>query len=353
MPGRGLSRRSRRRLGLAAGLLALGTAGSVGVLVATPAAAEASTSVATLTLTGVVDSNCVISTGGTTVYIAPKGTVDFKAALGGISVKVLGQSIPLDTAHVASFIDTLVIDNDSAHPHQVTGTANYKFGAGTGNHSFTWTATSVQLLPIPILAPSGITVPLSSANTVLAAGAKLTWNATISNSQSNTCGLSGQLPGVQASAGPVAVSIPPVALPSVTVPSSVTGVLPGGAGGPGPATGQSTSSSGNPYSYSDPGEQVPAAVVPKGGDGGLHGAGSPTGASSGGGGGADGKNAARVGGASSLTSGDATRADSADLSSKHSPSAQIPVVLAVLAILALSVASAAYARVYLIRRSTS
>lgn len=344
------TRQSRRGLGVAAALLSAGVTASVALLVAAPAHAEASSSTATLTLTGVVDSNCVISAGGTTVYIAPGGTVDFKAALAGISVNVLGTTIPLDTAHVASFIDTLVIDGDTKHPQSISGTTDYKYGAGSGNHTFTWTASSVQLLPIPLLAPNGITVPLSTNNTNLPAGAKLTWNGTISNSKANTCGISAQLPGVQASAGPVKVSIPPIALPSVTVPSQVTGLIPG-LGGPTSTAPTAGPSSKNPLGYTDPGQQVPAGVVPKGGGNGLYGQGG-AGGGSGSGGGVNGRNAGLTGADSVRTagSGASLAGNPTDLSSKQAPAAQIPIVLAILAILSLSLVSAAYARVYLVRR---
>ena len=187
MSGRNsLPRQRRRGLGVASALVALGAAGSAAVLIAAPAHAEASSTTATLTLTGVVDSNCVISARGTTVYIAPNGTVDFKAALAGISLNLgLLGTIPLDTSTVASFVDTLVVDGDTAHPHALSGTTDYKFAAGSGDHDFSWTATSVQLLPS---VAGGINVPLSAGNVALPAGAKLSWNGTISNSKSNTCG---------------------------------------------------------------------------------------------------------------------------------------------------------------------
>ena len=348
----------RRGLGLAATLVAMGLAGSAAVLATTgTASAEAAATTATLTLTGVVDSNCPVSVGGTTVYVAPGGSIDFKAALAGISISVTTVpllppiTIPLNTSTVAAFSDTLIMDGDIAHPQTVTGTQDYKLGGISGNHTFTWTASSVQLLPS---VAGGITVPLNANDVSLPVGAKLSWNGAISTSKTNTCGISAQLPGVQASAGPIHVSIPPVALPSLSVPSlpNLGGLLPGGST-PTVANG-GTANNGSGLGYNDPGQQVPAGVVPKGGGSGLFGQGSSgSGSGSGSGGGANGKNAALTGsGVTASGSPTLTNGKTVDLSAKKTSAAQIPVVLAVLAILALSLVSAAYARMYLLRRST-
>jgi hypothetical protein len=356
MSARSLAPR-RRGLSLATALVAMGLAGSAAVLATTgTASAEAAASTATLTLTGVVDSNCPISTGGTTVYVAPGGSIDFKAALAGISVNVttllgIPITVALNTSTVAAFSDTLIMDGDTAHPQTVTGTQDYKLSGISGNHTFTWTAASVQLLPS---VAGGVTVQLNANNVSLPVGAKLSWNGAISTSKTNTCGISAQLPGVQASAGPIHVSIPPVALPSVTVPAlpSLGGLLPGSTPTAGSTGG--TATSGNGLGYNDPGQQVPAAVVPKGGGNGLFGEGSNgSGGSGSSGGGANGKNAALTGsGVTASGSPSLANGKTVDLSAKKTSAAQIPVVLAVLAILALSLVSAAYARMYLLRRTT-
>lgn len=346
------SRVRRGWLGVTLAGAAAGAATLAVVLGATPASAEATSTTATLTVTGVLDSNCTVSTGGTTVYVAPGGTIDFRAALAGISVDVAPVGvIPLTTSSVASFVDTLIINGDTAHPHSVTGTQDYVLSGVSGNLSFSWSATSVQLLPIPLLLPQGLTVPLNADTVVpssLPVGAKLAWNGAISTSKTATCGISAQLPGVSATVGPVKVSVPPVALPSVTLPALPA--LPGGSSAPAAGSGSSAGSgSGSGIGYTDPGQQVPAGVVPKG-DGGLN----AQGGGGTGGGGADGKHAARPGtGVLSPGASATTAAKTVDLSSAKTPSAaQIPVVLAILAILALALVTAMYARMYLLRRSS-
>ena len=97
--------RANRTRGLAL-LLAGGIAALSGaVLFANaPAGAEAGSTTATLTLTGIRDSNCDLQTGGTTAYVKPGGTVTFQGELAGISVKVpvLG-TIPLSSSAITSF----------------------------------------------------------------------------------------------------------------------------------------------------------------------------------------------------------------------------------------------------------
>jgi hypothetical protein len=346
---------ARRRA--AACVTAVSAAVISAVLLALPANAEASSTTATLTLTGVLDSNCTVSTGGTTVYVAPGGTIDFTAALAGISVNVppLGV-IALNTSTVASFVDTLIINGDTAHPHNITGTQDYQLTGVSGNQSITWSASSVQLLPIPLLLPNGLTVPLNASDVIassLPVGGKLDWAGSISTSTTATCGISAQLPGAQVTVGPIHVTVPPVALPSLGVPA-LPG-LPGTGSGTTPAG--TSGAAGSGVGYTDPGTQVPAAIVPKGSTDGLFGQGSigsgSTGTSNGGG--ANGKNAALTGtGANALGTSATptlTNGKSVDLSSKKAPAAQIPIVLAILAILALSLVSAMYARKHLVHRN--
>src|SRR4051812_16253251 len=82
------------------GIAALATAV---LLAGSPAGAEASSTTATLTLTGVRDSNCPISTGGTDVYVKPGGTVTFKPELTGLGVKVGLSYVDISSSKIASF----------------------------------------------------------------------------------------------------------------------------------------------------------------------------------------------------------------------------------------------------------
>jgi hypothetical protein len=323
--------------------------------------AEAANTTATLTLTGVVDSNCTVSTGGTEVFVAPGGTVTFKAALAGISVNVpLLGTVALDTSTVASFVDTLIIDGDTAHPHSLSGTSSYVLKNLSGKHTFSWSATSVRLLPSLL---GGVTVPLN-ANTIvpssLPVGAKLAWNGNIdASSASSNCGVSlPQLPGVTATVGPVKVSVPPVALPTISVPSlpNIGSILPG----TGKTTGTNPGQAGNPggSTYTPPGLTIPQEVVPSG-DGNGPGTVDNSGFGSalpnlGNGFGSVPSAVTSIAPDGAITTLDPAntqqKAKTVQLAANPSPSAQMPVLLAIIAIIALSLVTATYARLYLLRK---
>jgi len=362
MSGRGRHAVTRRRgWRWLAGVTGLAVAGAA-VLTMSPAHAEAKDTTATLTLTGVVDSNCPVSTGGTKVYVAPGGDVTFKAALAAIHVSVLGLDIPLDTAHVASFIDTLTIDGNTKDPHSISGTSSYVLKNVSGTHTFQWSATSVQLLPIPLVAPNGITVALN-ADTVLPSslpvGAKLSWTGQLdATSDTNKCGIAVQVPGPGVTVGPIKTSLPPIAAPTITPPTlpDLGGLIPGGGGKTSGSGHSSAPSSGT--NYTPPGLTIPEQVVPTG-------YGNGAGTVGGGGfgnalpdlGGNLVNGAPDSGGAEAAPSGSSSPAsarvssNAADLAANPSPSAQLPVLLAILAILALSLVTATYARLYLLRRN--
>src|SRR5664279_2249743 len=253
------------------GVLAIGAGlacASALILATTPAQAEASRTTATLTLTGVRDSNCPISTGGTTVRVAPNGTVTFKADLAGISVRVpistpLGtiyHTVPLNSGTVASFNDKLVIDGNTKHPHYVSGTTSYVLkNIAKGNHKIAWSANSVHLL-------SGATIALN-ANTVvpssIPAGGELNWVGTLNaTSASAKCGISAEIPGAKATLGPVKATLHPIALPTLTTPKLPTLSLPKLPGIAGSGSSSGSNGTGNGVNYVQAPLTVPQRVMP-------------------------------------------------------------------------------------------
>ena len=101
-------------------------------------------------------------------------------------------------------------------------------------------------------------------------------------------GLGVQLPTVSVQPSVTGVgTLPKVTVPGVQVtvptklPTSVTGLLPGGLLPTTPTSGAAptAAASGNGLNYTDPGAQVPDSVVPKGGGSGLFGEGSSGGGS--------------------------------------------------------------------------
>lgn len=353
-----------RAVGLlvAAGIAAL----TGGMLLANvPAGAESSTTTATLTLTGVRDSNCDVSTGGTTVYVKPGGTVTFKAELAGLSVKLplLGY-VDISSGKITSFRDKLVIDGDSKHPHYIAKGKTFVWkDVPAGKHSIAWSADAVYV--------GALKIPLSLDIVHLPVGGKLNWVGTVAASKDTKCGISIEVPGVSASVGPIHVSIPPVTtVPTVpvTVPSLPS--LPGGGGGgssssaphhPGGGGGGSSAPGGG-NGPSVPGEPtpIPKLVVPNAGSGGN--------SAFGGGGGLGGIGALPDDGgvgpiAPAAVTSTAAAPDSSAAPSKGKPvdlatsksdgglgGPQLPVLLAIVAIIALSLVTATYARMYLLRK---
>lgn len=329
-----------------------------------PAGAEAGSTTATLTLTGVRDSNCDISTGGTTVYVKPNGTVTFKAELAGLSVKnplyPIGPAyIDISSSKVASFNDKLVIDGNKKHAHLVSSKKPYVWSnVSSGTHKIAWSANSVTLL-------SGLVIPLHASNTKVPVGAQLDWVGSVKASTKTKCGIAIEVPGGGVTVGPITVSVPPitgvptvpVTVPSVPIPggggsSSSSGHHhPGGGGSSSPGSGGGTNNPTQPI-------PIPKRVVPNVGSGG--------GSAFGGGGGIGGFGALPDNGSigpiapAAVTSTAAppstapTKPKPVDLATNSTDGGlggpQLPVLLAIVAIIALSLVTATYARMYLLRK---
>lgn len=361
MSGRGRHAATRRRgWRWLAGVTGLAVAGAA-VLTMSPAHAtpdpnpnyHPGSDKATFTATGVLDSNCLVSTGGTEVWIKPGDSIDFDSALAGISIATLGLTTKqIAGLNVDAKIDGKVVVDVAAGKD--TPVANL----AAGDHALTWSVKSIALLPgvLGALLPP---VPVSSA--ALQSGASLNWSGIIHVTDSApTCKLAVTAPTGTISIGPVKVPLPTVsvAVPEPTLPD-LGGLLPGG--------GSKTSGSGSGHSstpssgatYTPPGLTIPEQVVPKG-----YGNGAGTVGAGGGFGNAlpdvggglvngapdSGAGAAAPSGSSSPA---AARVSSsaADLAANPTPSPQLPVLLAILAIIALSLVTATYARLYLLRRN--
>lgn len=341
---------------LVAGGIAALTAGVL--LAGSPAGAEAGSTTATLTLTGVRDSNCPVSTGGTDVYVKPGGDVTFKADLAGLSVKTPLGYVDISSALVTSFNDKLIIDGDKKHPHTIAKGKTFVWkNVPGGTHSLAWSATSVTAL--------GLNIPLNLDVVHLPVGGQLNWVGSVKATNSTKCGISIEVPGGGVTVGPIHVSVPPITtLP--TVPVSIPN-LPGGGGGgssgshhPGSGGHSSSSAPGGGTGVSAQQTPIPELVVPNAGSGGD---------SAYGGGGVGGLGAFpdTGGGIGAIAPGAVTStapAPGATSSSPHSKpvnlatdstdgglgGAQLPVLLAIVAIIALSLVTATYARMYLLRK---
>ncbi|HZC71909.1 MAG TPA: hypothetical protein VE442_14550, partial [Jatrophihabitans sp.] len=235
---------------------------------------------ATFGATGVATSNCSVSIGGTDIYVKPHQELDVKTSLVGLYVLegLLGNTkVDLNdvVGKIASFDGSLVIDPGSANPTKlaIENTTQKVTGLSAGNHSWKWTVDTVKLLNL-------VPLPVHIDNSLLKAGAKLTWTGTIHvTSDAAHCGVAVQLPSISASASvsglpPVAVGIPGVkASVPVDIPS-LPGVPGDGGGGNNNGGGGSHHGGGSP---SIPGLgnpiPVPAQVVPGGNGGALPGGG--------------------------------------------------------------------------------
>lgn len=342
---------------VAGGIAALSTAILLNNL---PAEAESSSTTATLTLTGIRDSDpkCDISTGGTTVYVKPGGTVTFKAELAGLSVKlpIVGY-VDISSSLIASFNDKLIIDGNKKHPHYIAEGKTFVWkNVPGGTHSLAWSANSVTT-------KLGVTIPLNLDIVHLPVGGKLNWVGSLKASKGTECGISIEVPGGGITIGPITVSVPPItSIP--TVPVTVPSVpLPGGGssssggkhhhgGGPGtssPAPGGGSSVSTEPI-------PIPKRVVPNPGGGNS---------AFGGGGGLGGVGALPEGSIGPVApaaitstavppSSSSPKPKSVDLATNSTGDGmggpQLPVLLAIVAIIALSLVTATYARMYLLRK---
>ena len=370
MSGRGRHAATRRRgWRWLAGVTGLAVAGAA-VLTMSPAHAapdpnpnyHPGSDHATFTATGVLDSNCLVSTGGTDVWIKPGDSIDFDSALAGINL----ASLSLNIGKVVGLnVSATITHNDVHKAFKVTAGGTTPIAASefsAGKYDLSWTLDSITLLPIinTILGPilgNPTTIQLHESN--LNAGASLSWSGFIHVTDSApTCKLAVTAPTGTISVGPVKVPLPTVsvAVPAPTLPD-LGGLLPGGGSKTSGSGHSSAPSSGT--NYTPPGLTIPEQVVPKG-----YGNGAGTVGAGGGFGNAlpdlggglvngapdSGAGAAAPSGSSSPA---AARVSSsaADLAANPTPSPQLPVLLAILAIIALSLVTATYARLYLLRRN--
>lgn len=326
-------------------------------LAMSPAHAEAAKTTATLTLTGLVDSNCQVSVGGTTAYVRPGGTVTIKPSLAGLSVSYGGLTIPITSSKVASFRDTVTIGKTKHVLKKSTDKIVLKNVRHT--QAIKWSADAV-VLNLGLL--GDVTVPLNGSNVSLPAKGKLSWSGKIIASKNTDCGVQLQTPSISVSAPGISVGVPGQTLSAPNPVSSLTKVLsklPHPQSSSNPAKHPSSGSAGGPpIKYTPPPTTVPQKVMSKAGN-------NP-------GGGGGGFVAPKAGnGGNGAPAGPARSSSSAGPKSIANPSpaakinhaksrhlaeparlggAQLPVLLAILAILALSMVTATYARRHLLKR---
>ncbi|MDT4902605.1 MAG: hypothetical protein QOH52_621, partial [Pseudonocardiales bacterium] len=200
MPGRhqqssGVKSGMRWFVGTCALAMAVGAGGTV-LLAGTASGATApdpsyhpGSDTATFTVTGVLDSNCTVSIGGTEVWIKPGDKINFKSSLVGISVgdALAGHTVGgllnglLSPSQVAGLNIRGTIDPDKSGSRaiSVTGGSTTTFPKSgqpalrAGDHKITWVATGLNLLPGLHLAP----IPLGVS--ALKSGASLSWSGVI------------------------------------------------------------------------------------------------------------------------------------------------------------------------------
>lgn len=316
---------------------------------------------ATFTVTGVLDSNCPVSTGGTEIWIKPGDTINFNSSTVGIDV----NGIALGAGSVSGLNVTAVIDPtnrpQAAQTVNVSGGNTTAFPATNqtaltpGDHAITWQATSLSVLSI-LGVPSAVPIPPSA----LPAGASLSWTGVIHvTNDAPTCKLAIGTPSVGVTLGPVKISLPPT---SIAVPAPIavpTNLIPGAGPSKPPANGGTSAGPGaRSTGYTPPGLTVPQQVMPLAGSGsgGFFGAALPdngsapiAGAPSGTGPTTSATNASVPTGSGPAAASGTTKR-TIELAANKAPAARAPVLLAVIAIIALSLVTATYARLYLLRR---
>lgn len=349
----------------AASVIATAPLGDAPVSAATPRPHYHSGSdTATFTVTGVLDSNCLISTGGTEVWIRPGDAINFKSSLVGIDIASIN---PLGLLHIAGLNVDAVIDQGTSHQQKihVTGGKTTAFPnaarLSSGDHTLTWTSNSVNVL--------GVADPPLSPNNLSAVGASLSWSGIIHvTTTAPQCKLAVSTPTIHAHVGPINITVPGV---SVGVPTPNLGTVLPSLTQPGtPHKSHTTTvpkkktTSRTGFVYTPMGPSIPDLVVPQGGGTGVFGdTGGFGGVLPGGSGGSVLAGGALPGASTSggrSSSGNSSSngftspqlANNAVNATNASPSGQLPVVLAIIAIIALSLVTATYARLFLLRRST-
>ncbi len=264
MPGRHQQLPSQRvATRLLTGSLSVALAGTVAgaaLLLAGPATAtptpnyHAGSDTATFAVTGVLDHNCPVSTGGAEVWIKPGDSINFDSSAVGINVKAVDGLFTGTIGQVAGLNVAGTIDagTKQAQAFTVVGGKTTKFTNAThlaaGDHTLTWTAKSLAVLPLlsGILPGLGslTNVPLSSS--ALGSGASLKWAGVIHvTTNAPQCKLGASTPKIAIAVGPVKATVPPLNV-NVPVPNLPTlpgggsggGTPPGGGGGGGGGTGR-------------------------------------------------------------------------------------------------------------------
>jgi hypothetical protein len=285
MPGRH-QQRPPRRLGLRwlAGALSVGivaTAGAAIMATANPAGAAPTPNPsyhpgadpATFAVTGVLDGNCQVSTGGTEVWIKPGDKINFDSSLVGLNLPVITNLVSILGGKAVGLNVTAVVDADTAHAQtiKVVGGKTTVFAnaanLSSGDHTLTWTADSVAVLPI-LNGLGGLDSPINVqlSSNALKSGASVKWNGTIHvTNDTAQCKLAVATPQVGINVGPVEVTVPPinVGIPAPNLPNlpnlpSIPG-LPGG-GGPTTPGGNATTPGGGIH-YTPPSLTVPEQAM--------------------------------------------------------------------------------------------
>ena len=349
---------------------------------------------AVFTVTGVEDSNCLVSTGGSTVYIKPGDRIDFSSGLAGVSL----NGLDLQGGQVAGLDVTAKIDHGRAFSVPAGKTVKIK-NLSTGTHSLAWSAKSVSVavpktvktITTKVLGPLGglitkvlhktipahaLTIPLS--NSQLKSGADLSWSGKIYVTKNAAqCTISVQTPKTKISVGPVHVTVPGqhVTVPGVTVPTKLPGVPkltpPSSSSPKSTSAPKSTAAPKSNVNFQPPALTVPQMVVPQGDsgavytggggyhlglspdngtttklhDGGTNSSSGSSGSSSNSGSGTSSTSDAAAGG-----NGSSKTIDLASNQSSSSVSGELPVLLAIIAVIALAMVAGTYARLYLLGR---
>ena len=352
MPGRhqiAPTRRFSLRWILGAALAILVAAATALGLAITPANAATAVT-ATFGVTGVSANNCKVAVGGSDVYVLPGQELDVKSSFAGIYANGLPLGDVLGS--IAALNGKLVIDPKAAHPIElpISTTARKVPALTAGNHQFTWTVSSAQVLGL-----------LSVTLTAPGASASLTYSGTIHvTSDAAQCGVAVQVPSVHASVSapglpPITIGIPGINPPTLSVPN-VPGL-------PGTKQSSPVSNPSNPGSGNGGGGNLPVAagVVPQGdnanvypgaGGGGFNALPLPNILNSNGGtSGLLPVPAAKSGAKATSKQSSAGKNKPIDLASNKSETGQLSVILAIVAVIALTLVAATYARLYVLRKN--
>lgn len=369
-----IGRRVAAKVLAAAAAVGLGTVGALVLGVQSVSAAPtphytAGTDKATFAVTGVLDQNCPVSIGGNEVFIKPGDTIDFDSSIAGISLgTALGPVGTLVNALGKTLSEVVGGLNVSAtlddHTFSVAAGKTTPVPASwltKGDHTLTWTADSIGLLPILGLPTS---VPLYSS--ALKTGDKITWTGTVHVTTSAAeCKLAVSTGEHKVVVGGKTV----VTLPGVTVgvpvkvPDLTTTTNGGGTGNGGGTTATKpgkTNTSTTPSGGQKGVLPIPALIVPSG-TGPISGTSASDSASGGSSDSLAYSNstfgtpavlkkvaASPVDSAASASANKAKQSTVTLAASRQASTSGMPVILAVVAVIALVLVAGTYARLFLI-----